>query len=214
MSDLNDTMVFFDWNGTIVRDTERARGALNVVLEHHGRPLVSTEDFPRDFVLPLAEMFRLRGIGASAIEEATSTWNRLMAGTAPDLREGVDALLADLRSAGALTGVVTAADQSSIDFDIESTGLRPTWDLMFSAAADKVAALSSIRPNRRRAIYIGDTEYDMRSAITAGFEAVGIDGGYARGEALLAAGASYVAEDVEMLRRELFGARAAAGFRD
>ncbi|MBW0134403.1 HAD hydrolase-like protein [Pseudonocardia abyssalis] len=54
--------------------------------------------------------------------------------------------------------------------------------------ADKAAHLSAVRGLRTRAVYVGDTEYDVRGALRAGFEAVDVTGGHRPAAALRGAG--------------------------
>ena len=54
----------------------------------------------------------------------------------------------------------------------------------------------------RPLIYVGDSEYDMTEAIAAGAIPVGYAGGYRPAEALLAAGAIAVVNDLRALLAE------------
>jgi phosphoglycolate phosphatase-like HAD superfamily hydrolase len=72
-----------------------------------------------------------------------------------------------------------------------------------TGTGDKAQALSSRRPDRAQAAYIGDTEYDMHSARAAGFVPIGIAGGYCAADRLHAAGAHAVIDDLEDLPDQL-----------
>lgn len=64
-----------------------------------------------------------------------------------------------------------------------------------------------------RALFLGDSEHDMREAVRAGAFAVGITGGYRPTSALRAAGAEHIVEALDDLLELIDGvpSRAAAG---
>lgn len=196
MTRLDDTVVLFDWNGTIVLDADRARQALNSVLGRRGLlPLDSTQ-FADRFRLPMKELFRDLGIAEDDLARCEAQWNRGMLGAEPRARAGASRALGGLRTAGALIGVVSAASAVSIDSDLAALGLDVDWDVVRGGVADKVAVLRAERGDRSRAFYVGDTAYDIESACAAGYRAIGVSGGYTSPERLLDAGAELIVADL------------------
>jgi phosphoglycolate phosphatase len=100
-----DVLLLFDWNGTLVLDTDRARDATNVVLRARGLPSLSRDEFAGRFLLPMAAMFRTLGIGPSDVDGAEAEWNAAAAEVPALPRAG----LADPRPARP-TEARTAAD--------------------------------------------------------------------------------------------------------
>ncbi|MGA1130477.1 MAG: HAD family hydrolase [Chthoniobacterales bacterium] len=49
--------LLLDWSGTLVDDLPPVIGATNFVLEKHGRPPLSREEFRRHFRLPFTEFY-------------------------------------------------------------------------------------------------------------------------------------------------------------
>lgn len=196
MSDLRDTAVLFDWNGTIVLDAERARLALNAVLDSRGLASVSPDDFGFRFRLPMRELFVDLGVSEPELVAAEAEWNDGMLGDTAIARDGVaDALIA-LKLGGARTGVVSAAAEASIRADLDYLGLGSPWDLVSGGVSDKTAELVEQRGNRGNAIYVGDTVYDIQCAVAANYRAVGVSGGYTSPERLVEAGAEWIIEDL------------------
>jgi len=185
-----DTMVLFDWNGTIVIDDERARRSLNRSLAAHGIAAISAEDFPSVFRLPMGEMFVSLGVPGDAVGAAEVEWNRCMAAERSALRAGAVAALIELHASGAWLGIVSAAAAESVDYDRRSLAVPDVWEAVHAPASDKVAVLQAHRDEREFAFYVGDTAYDMRSAVAAGYVPIGVTGGYASDDMLLAAGAT------------------------
>lgn len=196
---LANTMVLFDWNGTIVIDGDRARDALNGVLERRGLDAMNPSEFARRFRLPMGEMFSELGVTAPSLVTAEAEWNAHMASETTHLRAGTLETLAALDTNDAWLGVVSAASRRAVDFDRHSLAVPAVWASVEAPVIDKVAALSQHRGQRARAFYVGDTAYDMRSALAAGYIPVGVAGGYAPTEVLHEAGAVYVIEDLQEL---------------
>lgn len=189
-----DTIVLFDWNGTVVLDADRARDALNAVLVARSRPALSDAGFAREFSLPMAAMFDR--LGAVDVAEAEREWNTHMAGRASRARAGAHEALAALTAGGASLGVVSAADRSSVDYDLDSLGFEVDWAVLAAPTTDKLAVLQQHRGERARAVYVGDTAYDMVCARAAGYLAVAVAGGYTPVAALRAAGADHVIDSL------------------
>lgn len=184
-----DTMVLFDWNGTIVIDDDRARRSLNSSLAAHGVAAVSADDFPSVFKLPMDDMFVALGVPGHAVGAAEAEWNRCMASERAVLRAGAAAALGELHAAGVWLGIVSAAAAESVDYDRRSLDVPEVWQAVHAPVADKVSVLQAHRGERPLAFYVGDTAYDMRSAVAAGYVPIGVSGGYATDETLLGAGA-------------------------
>jgi phosphoglycolate phosphatase len=196
---LADTMVLFDWNGTVVIDGDRARDALNGVLERRGLDLLDETQFASRFRLPMGEMFHELGVASGALLTAEAEWNAHMASETTRLRAGSAATLDRLHAGGAWMGVVSAASINAVDFDRASLGVPDVWRSVEAPVVDKVAALAAHRHERARAFYVGDTAYDMRSATEAGYVPIGVAGGYAPVEVLHAAGARHIIESLDEL---------------
>ena len=185
-------MVIFDWNGTVVLDADRARGALNLVLEVRSLALLSPTEFARKFRLPMGHMFRDLGVHPDGLTDAEAEWNFHMTQSTTRLRGGANAAFLELSTAGAWLGVVSAASVAAVTFDQESLSVVPVLDEVNAEVADKVAQLSQHRHRRDRAFYVGDTAYDMQSARAAGYVPVGVSGGYAPESVLREAGAEHI----------------------
>ncbi|MEU0938030.1 HAD hydrolase-like protein [Embleya sp. NPDC005971] len=195
--DLTDTLVLFDWNGTLVADTDRALRATNAVLTHRGLPGLTAEDFPAKWKLPLAAF--LRDLGAADPEAAEQYWNRALAAEPAPLRRGTARMLDTLRACGARLGVVSAAGAAAVADDIRNTGLDDRFDVVLAGVAAKTSALLSQRPTRPRAYYVGDTEYDIHCARAAGYLAIAVTGGYRPAHALAAVRPDAVVDHLDQL---------------
>jgi phosphoglycolate phosphatase len=181
-ADLHDTLVLFDWNGTVTDDTERAVRATNTVLGERGLPPLTGGAFRTGWKLPLRDF--LRGLGAADPDHAEQRWNQAMAAEPAPARPDAHELLTTLRARGARLGVISAAGHDAVSADLQRTGLAGLFDVVTTGCAAKTAALKRERPTRSAAFYVGDTEYDIFCARAAGYRAIGLTGGYRPAEAL------------------------------
>ncbi|WP_084079420.1 HAD family hydrolase [Demequina sp. NBRC 110057] len=200
------TVLLFDWNGTVVLDAERARLALNGVLVARGLPELDRAGFAREFHLPMADMFVRLGVADPLVAEGE--WNTAMAAAPAPLRPGLESV-ADLGEAGARLGVISAASEAAVGADIAHHGLSAVWDSVDTSVTDKLATLRARRGAERQAFYVGDTAYDMRCAVEAGYVAVAVSGGYSAVDVLRDAGAQHVIDSLDALEA-LFGQGAVA----
>ncbi|RVW11190.1 HAD family hydrolase [Prescottella agglutinans] len=193
------TMVLFDWNGTVVCDADRARDALNDVLASYDAPPVTEDEFPTTFRLPMAEMFASLGLPSEHGPDAESRWNTAMTRRTTTLRPGARDALVALADSGTWLGVVSAASAEAVAFDINTLNVPTLWDTVVAPAADKASVLRSLRHHGDRAFYVGDTAYDMACATEAGYIPIGVRGGYAGEATLRAAGAHTVIDSLDEL---------------
>ena len=201
------TMVLFDWNGTIVLDADRARNALNGVLAGHGIEPVTEAAFPASFRLPMADMFAELGVPTNSHMAAEDEWNTRMATTVTRLRQGVSDTLAQLAADGVWLGIVSAASAEAVSHDRNSLEVPDVWSVVLAPAQDKVTILRALRHHADKAVYVGDTAYDMRCAIAAGYIPIGVSGGYGSVEALREAGAAEIIDDLTELTDAVRGPR-------
>jgi phosphoglycolate phosphatase len=192
--DLADVMVVFDWNGTVMADVERAVAATNAVLAAHGIAPLDEAGFRESFRLPLAGW-----LGGLGVPEGEAAWNAAMAARPALARPEAAAALAALHEAGALVAVVSAAGAEAVGADLAATGLAPYVGTVWTAVSDKASRLAEDRGLRPRAIYVGDTEYDVRAARRAGYEAVALTGGYRPAAALAEVGPAAVLHDLHQV---------------
>lgn len=192
MTALDQTVVLFDWNGTIVLDADRARGSLNRVLGSRGLSELNHDEFSERFRLPMRGLLGDLGIGESDLVQSEADWNEGMLGAGPVAREGASTGLVSLATAGARIGIVSAASPASIAADLDVLALPVRWDLVRGSVADKAAVLRDERDASVDAFYVGDTVYDIECALAAGFRAVGVSGGYTAPSRLVDAGAEWI----------------------
>ncbi|MGP6174603.1 HAD family hydrolase [Corynebacterium sp. A21] len=190
--------MIFDWNGTVMSDVERAVHATNAALKGCGINPVSTLEFQETFTLPMTEWLSELGVAEENLGTTEAKWNEGMQNPA-QMRSGAADLIHTLKSKGVMLGVVTAANQKSLTFDIEAAQLQGVFDFVHSSVADKENCLRNLKSEEGRYLYVGDTAYDVLSARSAGYEAIAISGGYQSNARLQAAAPDHFAHSFQEL---------------
>lgn len=198
-------MVLFDWDGTLV-DTRSALLAAwhDVTMATLGRRFPVTADEQRwAFGRRGAETF-------PELSDDPAVVSALIAGFTPAYQRhatdvtafaGVPALLAGLRTAGCLTGVITSKTSGRFALDAERTALGGGWHVVVCAEdVDRgkpdpepvETALRRLGAQPSGAVLVGDSPADMVAAVAAGTRAIGVAWGFSGPTELLEAGASLV----------------------
>ncbi|WP_168221323.1 HAD family hydrolase [Actinomadura sp. WMMA1423] len=200
----------FDWNGTLVDDTGRALRATNRVLREHGLAPLGEPGFRAAFTLPMREFFARLGIAEQRSDEAEKRWNEEMAAETAPLSPGAAEILRTAADCGVHVVVVSAASSQSVLSDARRLGVGHLLADVVGSAGDKAAVLSRlVAGGRGPVVYVGDVEYDIRSAFAAGAYPVGFGRGYRPAAALAEAGAEVVVWNLASLGMLFTGVPAA-----
>jgi phosphoglycolate phosphatase-like HAD superfamily hydrolase len=183
------TALILDWNGTVVDDLSRAVAATAAVVPACD---VTVPAFRDRFRLPLHEFFAGLGVPESGISEAVAAWNREMAARTTTLAPGARQLLTLARDAGAGVHIVSGADAGLVRADAAALGVAGCIDTVTGSAHPKRDRIGELRQAARTALYVGDTDYDIREGSAAGAVTAGTTYGYQPADVLHRAGAHVV----------------------
>ena len=192
----SDTLVAFDWNGTLVNDLDRALKATNSVLVEYELPVIARNQFHEKFTLPLTTFFSELGVPTGCEELAAEIWNRNLAQHDPPPAMGAVEGLKDLSQAGYVCAVITACSWSAFGADLSHVPLGKHLALAFAGVDSKQYVLKRLRSWFSSVFYVGDTPYDLREAREADVVGVGVRGGYAPSERLAAAPHAALVDDL------------------
>lgn len=197
---LPSALIALDWNGTTVDDAIRTRACLNAALRPFGVGPFDEAAFSAKFMLPMEAMMAGLGVAPEDVDAAVTAWNNEISDHPAPLAPGAETLLRELHRQGRPGGVISAAHIRAVEADAERLGIRQWLRFMVGDAQPKSAPLRELAAlGEGPVIYAGDTEYDITEAIAAGAVPVGYAGGYRPAEALLAAGAIAVIDDLALL---------------
>jgi len=206
-------LVAFDCDGTLVDSLGWIVGSMREAAGEAGIP-EPTDAAVRGIVgLPLGEAIRrvFPGQGPQALAEIEAGYRRAFiarrtGGGGPEpLFPGVRAVLERLNSAGLMCAVVTGKSRRGLVATLEAHGLRGAFAALVTA--DDGPGKPSPEPLNRamencgaaaeRTIMVGDTTFDVLTAINAGARAIGVSWGYHPVESLRDAGASAIVASMD-----------------
>lgn len=178
-------MLAVDWNGTVVADAERACEAVREALrEEDADTPADLASFRYGWRLPLREYFASLGVRPARLAHVEEWWNAAMRARATRLAPGARELLEWCRQAGVPVFVLSGADESVVRGDAAQLGVGPLLTDVVGRAHPKSEHLARWRDEGRSVLYVGDTEYDVSEARTAGVSVVAFAGGYRSPEQL------------------------------
>lgn len=196
-------LAIFDLDGTILNTLEDLADATNYALEKHGysgRTIDEVRRFVGNGIRKLIERAVPPGLPAAEIDKVHETFSDYYQGHCADKTrpyEGILPLLQRLRAAGCFTAVVSNKADAAVqplcrhyyeglfDFAVgERAGIRrkPAPDAVFEV-------LRRLKMDEADAVYIGDSEVDIRTAENAGLDSIIVTWGFRDREFLESQGA-------------------------
>ena len=209
----------FDCDGTLVDGQAAVVEAMEHAFRAAALPAPDSNRVRRIVGLSLPQAVRnlAPDAGAEAQDIVVSTYKAAFRKAREDgrleepLYDGIAILLNELMEDGWRLGVATGKSQRGLVSCLDRHGLNLHFGTLQTAdyhpskpdPAMLLAALDELDVAPDRAAMIGDTTFDMEMAKAAGVTPVGVAWGYHAPEELRDAGAQYVAEDPDDLRRVL-----------
>ena len=212
-------LAVFDCDGTLVDGQAGVIAAMEAAFAEVGLPAPDRHQVRRIVGLSLPQAIRLLAPGADedarqaadlAYREAFRAAREAGSLVEP-LYDGIADLVGELGRAGWLLGVATGKSQRGLDHCLAMHGLSAHFVTLQTADHHPSkphpsmidTALAETGADRATCVMIGDTQYDMAMAVSAGVRAIGVDWGYHSAAELREAGAEAVARDPAHLRELL-----------
>ncbi len=202
--------VIWDWNGTLLDDTEVCRAVMNRMLVRRGLPRLSAERYRAIFTFPVRDYYALAGIDLAAesfdalAEEYMSDY-RISAVDCP-LMLGAAETLDRLNALGAAQVLASASRQDDLERQVAERGLTGKFQALLGMTDQLGGGKAGLAAGylRRNGIdpasvlFVGDTVHDFETARAVGSRCVLIAGGHQSRERLEATGA-VVLDDIRRL---------------
>lgn len=198
------SVILFDLDGTL---TDSAEGIVNSVvyaLERKGIPCADKQALRRFVGPPLLDSFRAYcGISEAEAREMVRLFREYFTETGiyeNAVYEGVPAMLASLRAAGATLAVATSKPQAFAEQILRRFDLAPYFAVIAGASMDGTTKPAVIRqaleclgvPPSEDVLMVGDREHDVLGAKEVGIASLGVLYGYGDEDELRMAGADHM----------------------
>ena len=214
-------LVIFDLDGTILDTLEDLANSLNYALAKEGYPVRTLEEVRRFVGNGMLNLVKraltvdeadIEEVAQRTVEQLKSHY-KIHCADKTKPYEGVIELLQELKQAGCKLAVVSNKADYAVQilceqyfagiFDMaagEKEGVRkkPAPDAVYSV-------LEIFGIAKEDAVYIGDSEVDIKTAENAGLDAILVSWGFRDAALLREAGAKRLATSMDELRRELLG---------
>ena len=197
--------VIWDWNGTLLDDTQFCVEILNGLLERRGREPITDEDYRRNFGFPVINFYEYLGFNTDAdsfdkisrefIGDYEAGWFEECA-----LHSEAKEVLADLAKLGMTHSVLSAAKQEALDLGINHYGIRDHFTELVGTdniyAQGKIAQgcrwIKQLHWSPKEVVLVGDTLHDFEVAQAMGTHCILMAHGHHGPERLVKTGAPVV----------------------
>ena len=211
-------LVIFDLDGTLLDTIGDIKYCINIVLEKNGYKTLSSE-----------EVVKCLGYGAKKLvylaagKPDDETLERLFSEYVPlqeksdnsltVLYDGLEKVLTELKNKGYKLAIVSNKPDSVTQIVVEQklkkygfdfvTGNRPE---LFNPKPDKSCVeycLNALNVDKKDAIFVGDSEVDVKTFKSAGIDGIGVLWGFRPKSSLIEAGCEAFAENANELLTEI-----------
>jgi pyrophosphatase PpaX len=194
--------VLFDWDGTLADTAEASFRCYVRTFAEYG--IAFDRDTYRQTYSPnWYHTFRCVGLPEERWADADERWLRHFAEETVGLIDGARDALEALARRGVTRAIVTSGSRPRIERELTAHGLRFDEVVCGTDTTRKKPhpeplqlALSRLGVEPSEAAYVGDSPEDVMMAKAASVYAVAVPGAYPNREALAAAGADVIAEDL------------------
>lgn len=200
--------LLLDWSGTLVDDLPPVIGATNFVLEHHGRPPLSRDEFRRHFRLPFTE-FYAEFLPEVPLAELDALFHRRFVEIQDDVAPlpGLHEFLDFCRGTGRRLFLLSSMKREHFEVQAARLGLARCFEHPYVGVMDKRAEIGPIleRHGLRRdeTAFVGDMIHDVEAARCGGVMSIAVLTGYDSIEKLTPARPDVVVASLHELRRLL-----------
>lgn len=212
-------LAVFDMDGTILNTIDDLEASLNYVLKKSGYPERTHEEvlsFVGDGLRTLIERGVPTGTDSETIDKVLVEFKKYYAVHCTDRTRpynGVIDLLKNLRGRGCLTAVVSNKADDAVRelckkyFDgLFDYAVGERSGISRKPAPDSVnEVLSKLDVSREEAVYIGDSEIDIKTAANSGMDAIIVEWGFREKDFLIEKGAKIIVSTANEIEKIIFG---------
>lgn len=189
------THLIWDFNGTLFDDVDAGIESANLLLEHHGLPLIrSREQYRALFGFPIIDYYRRLGFDFEKTPYPTlaAEWVPYYLSCSAKSKLYADAIatVSAVRAQGIAQLVLSATEQSMLKKQIEELGLSPYLeeilglDNIHAYSKEEIGICWRTRHPDARVLFVGDTDHDAQVAAAIGADCILVASGHQSRETL------------------------------
>ncbi len=204
-------VVLFDLDGTLIDSIELLISAMTHAFDSRHGPRPTVEEWVATIGRPLIWQFGQYATGDDDLQQLVRSYRAFQYEHHDRLTrayDGIPSLVERLHGAGHPLGVVTSKTDHLANRSIAHVGLAPFFDIV--VGADRTTrhkpdpdpiwfALGELGDSAERAVYVGDSPFDIMSANAAGAISIGVTWGAAARAPLLEASPQHLVTTVAEL---------------
>ncbi len=208
-------LLIWDWNGTILDDTDLCVTLENELLKERGMREITKAWYLQNFVFPVRAFYERMGytFQTESFESAAASFmERYRERYAVcSLQRGVTDVLESAKKRGVLQTLLSVTQQDDLLEQTERLGVASYFseilgqdDATCRSKVDRAKEyMARIGVDPKDALFIGDTDHDVEAANAVGCPCVLMCGGHQAKDVLLRCGVP-VFDSAEELRKEMF----------
>ena len=200
--------LLLDWSGTLVDDLPPVIGATNFVLEKHGRPTLTREEFRQKFRLPFTEFYE-EHLPDIPLPELEAAFHGRFVEIQDDVTPlpGLYEFLDFCRESGRRLFLLSSMKREHYEVQSAKLGLSHYFEQPYVGVMDKRAKIADILDNhgldRAETAFVGDMIHDVETARHGGVMSIAVLTGYDSIEKLTPSKPDVVVASLHELRRLL-----------
>lgn len=212
---MNVRLLIWDWNGTVIDDTDLCIAVENELLRERGMAEITKEWYLAHFTFPVRAYYELMGYtfeteSFDAVSAVFMERYRRRFSACP-LRAGVADVLKTAGARGIEQTLLSVTQQDDLREQVHKFGLSPYFseilgqdDTLCISKIDRAKGyIKRLGIDPRDALFIGDTDHDAEAANAVGCPCVLLEGGHQSRAVLLRCGVP-VYDTAEALGKALF----------
>lgn len=193
--------IVWDWNGTLLNDTEACSQALNSMMMKRNMGPVTLDDYRAKIAFPIRNLYVEAGFDfekesyEAMCQEYIELYKNNLAQVS--VHSDADHWLGKMKANGIKQFIVSASEYEILKYQLNGYGLLGYFDLVFGQdnhhgdskehLAEQLVTTTGIDPSET--LFIGDTTHDYEVAQSAGFNCALVANGHCNKERLQETGA-------------------------
>jgi phosphoglycolate phosphatase len=197
--------IIFDWSGTLVDDLAPVIDATNAVLRHCGKPVMTRDDFVREFELPFT-LFYARLLPETPLESLEPIFHQAFEISTERVTPLPHAheFLTFCRATGRRCFVLSSAHPLHLEDQSREFGFASFFEEVYAGVRDKTQVIHQMLENHRldarETVFIGDMTHDVKTARHGGIRSVAVLTGYQSAGTLAVVEPDIMVRDLAHLR--------------